>query len=146
MPYTDYFPAMTPQNNRKTSEPTNTYNCIAWAAGDNTRWWEPNFPFDLGYYWPANATESMESSSLVSAFKTLGYTKCQAANLEIGFDKVALYSKDGIWTHASRQKENGAWTSKLGTIEDIEHETPETVCCDVYGSIFCFMKRKKVNL
>jgi hypothetical protein len=38
-----------------TSEETPTYNCVAFAAGDVTRWWEP-LPVPLpGYHWPLGA-------------------------------------------------------------------------------------------
>jgi hypothetical protein len=32
-----------------------TYNCIAFAAGDTARKWNPNMLLQPGYYWPPEA-------------------------------------------------------------------------------------------
>lgn len=119
---------------RETSPPTDEYNCIAWAVGDNTKWWSHN----VGYEWPVQRTPLV--AGLVALFKSLGFEKCDTPNLEIGFVKVALYEKKDCWTHAARQLESGKWTCKLGPDEDIEHDTAEALC-PFYGSIHCFMKR-----
>jgi len=36
---------------------------------------------------------------------------------------------------------SGKWTSKLGRLEDIEHDTPDDVAGGVYGEVAGFMKR-----
>ena len=43
----------------------------------------------------------------------------------------------------ARQLDNGWWTSKLGGLEDIEHEKVEGVSGACYGEIVCFMCRRK---
>ncbi|MFM7428637.1 MAG: hypothetical protein ACKO1F_01925 [Flammeovirgaceae bacterium] len=55
--------------------------------------------------------------------------------------KVALYGKDGKWTHAARQLVSGKWTSKMGSCEDIEHLTPLVLEGEGYGYVFQVMKR-----
>ena len=35
------FPRLTPVNHTPTSPADRTYNCIAWAAGEAGRWWQP---------------------------------------------------------------------------------------------------------
>ena len=43
------FPNLTPANHRVIGPATDTYNCIAWACGDTTRWWQPRtLAEDLG--------------------------------------------------------------------------------------------------
>jgi len=74
----------------------------------------------------------------------MGYEICTNAGLEVGFDKIALYGKDGEWQHASRQLANGKWTSKLGNEEDIEHATPKDLSGNLYGRVHCIMKRAKL--
>jgi hypothetical protein len=61
--------------------------------------------------------------------------------LEPGFEKVVLYGSALLYTHAARQLPNGKWTSKLGALADIEHDTPEDVAGGVYGEVAGFMKR-----
>lgn len=131
------FPRLTPQNHAITSPSTAIYNCIAWAAGDTTTWWQP------GLYWPIPADPLDESLAvLTKVFEHLGYEVCLDDTVEPGFEKVALYSIGEIYTHAARQLSNGHWTSKLGNEEDIEHDSPSDVGGSIYGSVALVMKRK----
>ncbi len=102
-----------------TSPETPIYNCIAWAAGDDTRWWEPADDA----YWPNGISRIITFEVYVQAFATLGYESCDNEHLEHDFEKVAIFVGDeGEPTHAARQLENGKWTSKLGQFIDVEHE------------------------
>jgi hypothetical protein len=79
--------------------------------------------------------------AFIKAFGTLGFIPCDDPYMEQGYEKVALYvDHDGKPTHAARQLPNGRWTSKLGKIEDIEHEL-EGVTGSVYGSVAQILKR-----
>jgi hypothetical protein len=139
--YLKYFPGLSEANHRQTSAKTPTYNCIAWAAGDNERWWEPADP-SLGYYWPDAATMGMQRKCLVEAYESLGYNTCADGSVRKGYQKVAIYADAaGAWTHAARQLSDGKWTSKLGVSEDIEHDAPQGVEGDCYGTVFCFMEK-----
>lgn len=120
-----------------TSEQDNTYNCIAWAAGYNDDWWS----YDEDYFWMGERGASIQD--LVTLFNALGYAECDSDLLEAGYVKVALYAKEGNWTHAARQLENGRWTSKLGVYEDIEHNAPDDLCGDLYGEVHCIMRRPR---
>lgn len=133
------FPGLRPGEFRDTSDPTATYNCLAWAAAEDDKWWEP-IP-DAGYYWPTDAPADYRPSSLVIAYEESGYTVCDHIEPEVGFEKIALFADDSEWTHASRQKLDGTWTSKLGMNQDIEHPSPESIAGGDYGRILCFMKR-----
>ena len=84
----------------------------------------------------------MQIGSLVAAFVQLGYSTCADGTQEPSLQKVALYADQfGRWTHAARQLPNGGWTSKLGKLEDIEHEFVDTLTGQYYGSVHCFMAR-----
>lgn len=138
------FPKLSGTSYKKTSDDTERYNCLAWAAGDDDRWWESGHPFDVGYYWPRDTPEGAVVSSLTAAYQSIGYRLCGDGKLEEGFEKIAVYgASSGEWTHAARRLSSGAWTSKLGVCEDIEHEQPDHLECPTYGSVHCYMKRQK---
>jgi hypothetical protein len=128
------FPRLTPGNHRVTSSPTPDYNCIAWAAHDTARWWEP------GVFWPVPAG-GYGPDVLEAAFLALGSEPCPDGGAEAGWEKVALYAAGPFYTHAARQLPSGAWTSKLGRLEDIEHDTAEAVAGGVYGDVYRFLRR-----
>lgn len=134
-----WFPQLSHSAYAITSPATPEYNCIAWAAGDTERWW---WPVAGSYaYWPANAPVQETLVAFIKAFATLGFMPCDDSQVEQGHEKVALYvDQNGKPTHAARQLPNGRWTSKLGKIEDIEHEL-EAVVGPVYGSVAQILKR-----
>ena len=65
---------------------------------------------------------------------------CKSKHYEGGYEKIAIYVKSGIPTHAARQLENRLWTSKCGIGEDIEHNL-EGLEGEHYGKAIHFMKR-----
>jgi hypothetical protein len=132
------FPLLAPGNHRKTSPATPTYNCIAWAAGDDGRWWWPD-DFFIGY-WPDDAPREVTLSAFIRAYETLGYSGCDDNSLERGFEKVAIYAIGSVPTHAARQLKGGRWTSKLGKAEDIEHELG-AIEGRMYGKVVVYMRR-----
>ncbi len=131
------FPNITNANHRITSPATADYNCIAWASGDTNHWWEP------GIYWPAPCHDGeFGIGVLADLLVHLGYEPCDSDAPESGFTKIALYGSTLFYTHAARQLPNGLWTSKLGKLEDIEHDLPHTIAGGVYGEVMDIMKRK----
>ena len=123
-----------------TSDPTDEYNCIAYAAGETDRWWSHAAGDD--YYWPEHASRTPSIASLIEVFAGLGYEIWEGAGVEPGFRKVALYADpQGDWTHAAVQLPSGGWSSKLGLYEDIGHRSPESLDPDFYGEVHCFMCR-----
>ena len=116
------------------------YNCIAWAAGEDTRWWEPD-AFGL-YYWPEDIPRQYTLEAYSSAFRRLGFEVCGEHALEKGWEKVAIFAgEDGVPTHAARQLPDGTWTSKLGKLEDISHPEVEHVAGTAYGKPVRFLRR-----
>lgn len=114
------------------------YNCIAWAAKDDRRWWWPA----PGYCWPIDAPVELSLEAFITAFEAMGYQCCDSGNLETGFEKIAIYVEQVTRepTHVARQLRNGMWTSKLGPREDIEH-TLEGITGIEYGEIGQFLTR-----
>ena len=103
-----------------TSPKTPDYNCVAWAAEEDFRWWEPD-PQGT-YYWPSDAPRTYTIDALVKAFLCLDYEICGDYKKEAGYKKVAIFAdRMDRPTHAARQLDNGQWTSKLGKNVDIEH-------------------------
>src|SRR6266478_6072660 len=95
------------------------YNCFAFAAGDDTRWWEPDLAGQ--YYWPSGIARDYTVAACIEMFESLGYEKCWQSTPEPEFEKVAVYhtrlgnpwTPSGSLTHAALQQ-NGIWKSKLG--------------------------------
>ena len=108
------FPNLRMMGYTVTSKHDQRYNCVAHAADDSTRKWALlPIPWP-GYYWPSKAVKGDGIEALVSVFETLGYELCAGDHLEDGYQKVALYvDQQGYWSHAARQEEDGAWSSKL---------------------------------
>ena len=125
-----------------TSPRTIDYNCFAWALGQTSRCVDPS----PGYHWPEGLSTELAMSTFVELFRIEGYETCADGTLESGYEKVAIYALNDEPTHSVRQLENGRWTSKLGSWEDIEHSTPEELHSAPdsqrgYGSAVQFMRR-----
>lgn len=124
------FPRLTPDLYEVVDDETDVYNCIAYAAGDTTRWWWPD-PFGV-YYWPLSKREQTVEC-FIEMFESLDYSKCRCSLKRRSLVKIALYYDPvgcaslritaGSPTHAAIQQNNGTWRSKLGDWELIEHRT-----------------------
>ncbi len=121
-----------------TSPQTINYNCIAWAYGDDTKWYWP-----VGnYYWPSEIPCELKTEYFILLFEKIGFRVCESSDLEMGFHKIAIYCDNlGTPTHAARQLTTGKWTSKLGPQHDVEH-TIFSMSDGYYGNAGIFMKRK----
>jgi hypothetical protein len=137
-----FFPRLRGSAYRVTSPRDRRYNCIAWAAGDTQRcWWPGAPPDDDGYCWPPGVSEEETVAAFLAAFATLGYVPAMGEELEPGWEKVALFADAlGVPTHAARQLADGHWTSKLGRLEDIEHNLRDLEGED-YGRVVQVLKR-----
>lgn len=135
------FPNLLIQGYSITSTATPEYNCIAWAADDDEVWWWPDSMNTA--YWPPQIQREETIEAFIQAYETLGYVQCGTPDYEEGFEKIAIYEKDGKPTHAARQLSIGRWTSKLGELEDIGHHALEGLHGQAYGTVAAFMKRVK---
>jgi hypothetical protein len=136
------FPGLCASPCRVMSPRTGQYNCVAWAAGEDTTWWWPtNVPGDAPRFWPEGVPREETVAAFVAAFGTLGFVPSDSEAVEPGFEKVALFADArGVPTHAARQLPTGLWTSKLGTWEDIEHDL-HALEGDIYGTVALVLKR-----
>jgi hypothetical protein len=135
------FPHISRLGYEITSPKTISYNCIAWAGGDSTKWWWPDPAFQA--YWPAAAPRICTVEAFVIAYKELGYEQCDTHEYEEGYQKIAIFTDlNGIPTHAARELvDKKTWTSKLGPQYDISHHVYGLNDSE-YGSPTVFMKRK----
>jgi len=122
------------------SEETWQYNCIAFAADIQGEWWWPDPHGDAR--WPDGVQREERLQCFAEAYGTIGYQICEHGNLESGYEKIAIYTLNGIPTHAAKQLPDGRWKSKLGAWEDIEHETLRAVEEYIYGEATLYLKRK----
>ena len=135
------FPRLSESNFRITSPRTAEYNCVAWVAGEKTRWWWPD-PMNI-YYWPPGVERRQVVGAFMEAFRTLGYRECSSGVKERGFEKIAIYADHaGVPVHLAKQLDTGNWSSKIGSLEDMEHDM-EGLSGVSYGEIVIFMKREK---
>jgi hypothetical protein len=138
------FPQLNILNHVETSPATTRYNCVAWAAGNDTRWWWPD-AHNTGY-WPPKVPREETIEAFIRAYGTLGYVECNDATLEPGYEKIAIYATHSMGvhspTHAAKQLPDGRWTSKLGVCEDITHTAVDCLVGPRYGAPICYLKRK----
>lgn len=149
----DMLPRLRDSPFRITSDPTGDYNCIAWALGDDERWWSP---VDNDAHWPTGL-QRYPSGTIISvddvmqAFASEGFVECKDISLEEGYERVAIFADDDGFTHVSLQLPTGSWTSKLGKHWDIEHELDAVAGFDSswpsfrYGEIALIMRRPRVS-
>lgn len=126
-----------------TSPQTPRPNCVGWALGDRHNFWEPGPP-TRGYYWPPDVPHDDSLASWIRVFELHDYRLSENAELESSKEKIAIYlGLDGLPSHVARQKSIGAWTSKLGKLEDIQHDTLEALEGDEYGTVVQIMERTR---
>jgi hypothetical protein len=134
------FPNLSIHNSKNTSCATTDYNCIAWALEKKDVWCWPD---QCGIsFWPIQNRKATPDA-FIEMFAAFGYKCCKDHTLEKGCQKIVIYIKNGIPTHAARQLKNGKWTSKLGRDIDIEHDFPEVLNGPEYGDASIIMKKNK---
>lgn len=134
------FPSLASNGYHLTSPEDPLYNCIAWIFGETEVWWEP-FP---GCYWPIKYSfvKAAKMETILALFEHFGFEGCKGCDPEEGYERVAIYGKDGEWTHAAKQISDGKWTSKLGPNQDIEHDTLDCLVGDEYGRVVKILRRR----
>jgi hypothetical protein len=140
------FPNLTRDVYEKTSDEDEYNNCAAWAMGDRNNWLQP-----LGekwHSWPNGAPLSFAFTSFVKAYEIFGFETCVDAAHEAGYEKIVIYAyADATFAHAAKLNADGSWSSKLGKIEDIQHDN--LTCLEgsrpAYGQVRCYMKRPIPN-
>ncbi len=135
----DLFPGLRGTAFWTTSPKDPVYTCIAWAAGETQKWWWPDL--EVVKFWPSGIDRAETREAFEKAFASPGYTTCETDAPEEGFEKIALFAdQQAIPTHAARQLPGGRWSSKLGELEDIEHDLRALEGTE-YGLVVLLMKR-----
>lgn len=139
------FPKLQTGAYRITSPEDPKYNCVAFALGCVTLFFQRySFPSKT-YYWPPQVERDDTVESWMKVFALHGYMPCDNGELESGVEKIAIYvGTDGEPSHVAKQLPSGWWQSKLGSDYDIEHETLDLLAGedeDEYGTVQVFMKR-----
>ncbi|MHB8630513.1 MAG: DUF7689 domain-containing protein [Candidatus Limnocylindria bacterium] len=120
-----------------TSDESWEYNCIAYVCDHADRWTWPD------RFWPKGVRKELTVKVFKNLFAGHGYSACNDGTLEGGWEKVALYARDGRVTHAARQLASGRWTSKLGRWHDISHPDAQSLEGPEYGTVAAFLRRKR---
>ena len=135
-----------------TSPATYEYNCVAWTVDRN----DLNiWPMEYGVNYTEHRTINVWFNELpldetlvtfVHYFNKYGYRICDNDwSLKEGYEKIALYSNDGInMSHVTRQCPNGMWKSKLGNLNDIIHSSPHSLEDSNYG-IVCYTMERQIK-
>jgi hypothetical protein len=140
------FPNLRGSPWRISSEIDESYNCIAFAVYDKQQFWDPNIVGIPGYYWPPGVSRDDNLASWMAVYEIHGFRVCESSDSEAGFEKIAIYTDENrVPNHVARQLRDGAWTSKLGPDEDIEHPSLEGLTSDIYGAAKVFMRRPITN-
>ena len=130
------------------SDPNFFYNCIGFAIGYEDVWVAPSQRGRIPWFWwPETVAFNDLPGSLIATFQYFDFEICTNDLPEEGFDKVALYSKDGHWKHAARIIGENLYHSKLGESYDIFHRGGDVLNRstrpeDSYGEPFIFMRRR----
>jgi hypothetical protein len=127
----------------ETSKRNALNNCYAWAGGDKENIWYPTKSY---YVWFTDS-KSEKLDNFIENYGYVGYKEItESRKYEPEFEKIAIFvDEDGLPSHATRQKDNGCWTSKLGILEDVEHKTLECIEGAGYGMVKVILKRPKKN-
>jgi hypothetical protein len=140
------FPNLASSDYTTTSPDDDGYNCFCWAIRQdkNDVWCSPT-PI-AGYYWPPGLARNATLITFIELYELEGgYVSCDNGTFEEGYEKIVLYvDATNEICHASRQLPSGKWTSKLGVLDDIEHDDPFVLEAD-YGPVLQFMKRPVPN-
>jgi hypothetical protein len=144
----DRFPALRADSFRITSQKDDKYNCVAWIARDTSKWWEPAVD---GYYWPRNIDPDDldpddDLNEYMRTFSELGFVECGSGELEAGVEKIAIFASDSSFEHVAYQAPDGLWSSKLGILNDIRHNSPDDLVGPppgAYANVTTFMARPR---
>ncbi len=137
-----YFPNSVQEPFEQTSPVDQYYNCIAWAYGVNNKWlWPSGLP---EHFWPPGIAQEETVEAFIELYESIGYVLCTDGQLEIEYEKLAIFEKNGLPTHAARQLPDGNWTSKLGPNIDVSHSI-NAIVDGIYGIVSVYMKREKAD-
>lgn len=139
------FPKLRPDNWERRSNATPRYNCMAFANGDERHMWEPGKPGGM-YYWPPTVRQDNTADTWEEVFLKKGYKRTDNCEMEVGFEKVAIYvSLEDMDASHVAISDGFVWLSKLGKQQDIAHSSLDLLEGDEYGIVDRVLKRSKTS-
>jgi len=133
------FPALRGKDYELSDEDFN-YNCLAYAVGDLSSWWEP--PKQAGRYWPAGFPEDTTVQTVESIVAVFGFTVEVDRLSTPEAEAIAIYADGTDWTHFARLS-NGCWSSKLGEGHDVKRVELKDLQGHIYGHVAKVLSRPK---
>jgi hypothetical protein len=142
------FPQLVGGQYRLASKRTKRYNCLAWAAGRNDVWWDE--PPDG--VWPHGVNDGTVEAA-IRLYEHLGFRRTGSRipkGPEENVIRIAICADGSGYTHAARQLRDGRWTSKLGKLQDIEHDSLQSLekagTVEAYGEVVEIMEKRPEQL
>ena len=133
------FPAMIGMEYELSDEDFN-YNCLAYALGDRSNWWEP--PKGPGQYWPPGYPNDVSLETVESIIKDHGFTVDSDTTRTPETDAVAIYAEGNERTHFAKFS-TGFWSCKLGEGHDVVGVPLEPFEGALYGKLVKVLSRPK---
>ena len=133
------FPALVGKDYDLSDEDINC-NCLAFALGDHSNWWEP--PKGSGQYWPPGFPEDTTVKTAEAIIRVHGFTVVTSKDEIPETDAIAIYAIGEDWTHFAKFS-GGTWKSKLGEGHDIERVNLDDLTVDMYGEVVMVLSRPK---
>ena len=129
------FPNL-PEQFSITGQPSRKYNCVALALGPEQCWWSNREE----HRWDENNRgEGIES--LIETLAAHGFRLAAEEDTHSPGTRLAIYARDGRWTHVAVRKSGAHWMSKLGSNALIRHPNARDLEGESYGTVHCFMDR-----
>jgi hypothetical protein len=119
------------------------YNCLAYALGDKSQWWEP--PKGPEQYWPPGFSPDLSVETVVSIIKTHGFIVDSDTVGTPETDAIAIYAEGDEWTHFAKFS-GGSWSCKLGDGHDVIGVKLENLVGTLYGNVVKVLRRPPKEL
>lgn len=135
-----------------TEHKSQKYNCVAFAAGGDTKFWWEGSTFNSkpvkkpGRFWPDGIDTDDSIETYVKVFESVGYSVYKGkiedcVKFELFCEKIIIYGyPEQAFSHVSYQLYFG-WIAKLGDWEDVKHKTFNALEGEYYGNVMVVMKR-----
>jgi hypothetical protein len=108
------------------------YNCLSFALGDYSQWWEP--PKGPGQYWPPGFSDDTTVETVEAIIRLHGFTVEIMPNEKPSSDAIAIYATSNHWRHFAKFS-HGVWSSKLGDGNDVSGVTLQDLEMPIYGKV-----------
>jgi ribosomal protein L36 len=129
------FPALPKDGYTVTHPADRAYNCIGWSLCSRS----------YGWVWPRREKATIAWFDRLYAYH--GWKPARDCKPVRGRRKLALYCKDGVPTHAAKQRRGDQWVSKLGGYVRIVHVGTAALEGGLYGTVCrCYEKSLRAVL